>query len=153
MNFVLNLVFQFLLVFYGNKFSYKTQITACLIISGIALILLPITVYFFTGLTGFLMTSFIILFQGFANALLLSGFYGIASFLPMKYVIAMNTGQGLSGIILNIIRYIVIFSFGDGEDDSTITKGAIIFFIIAAILVMMNIYFVEVMLYINKGHL
>ena len=144
MNFILNLVFQFLLVFYGNKFSYKTQLTICLIISGICLTLLPIIVFFFKGLTGFLFTSFIIIFQGFSNAVLLSGFYGIASFLPMKYVIAFSTGQGLSGIIMNVIRYIVIFALGDGEDDGTITKGAVIFFIMAAILLLVNIYFLNV---------
>jgi hypothetical protein len=144
MNFVLNLVFQFLLVFFGNKFSYKVQLFASLVISAIALVLLPVVVYFFSGISGFLVTSFIILFQGFANAVLLSSFYGIASFLPFKYIIAFSTGQGLSGIIMNVIRYIVIFAFGDKDDDETITKGAIVFFLIAALLVVSNMYFLHV---------
>jgi len=143
MNFVLNVVLQFLLIFFGNKFSYKVQIFASLVVSGIALVLLPIVVYGIQGVGGFLVTSFIILFQGFANAVLLSGFYGIASFLPIKYLIAFSTGQGLSGIIMNVIRYIVIFAFGDSEDDSTITKGAVVFFVIAALLILVNIYFLQ----------
>lgn len=144
MNFILNLVFQSLIVLMGNKFSYRILILVGMIISTIALCILPIVVYFISGLTGFLLTSFIILFQGFANAIVLSGFYGIASFLPVKYVIAFSTGQGLAGILMNVIRYIVILSFGDSEDDVTITKGAIVFFAIAALIVLINIYFLNV---------
>ena len=147
MNFVLNLVFQFLLVFIGNKFSYKFQLLVSMIISAAALVFLPIVVYFFKGFTGFLFTSFIILFQGFANAVLLSGLYGISAFLPFKYLIAMSTGQGLSGIIMNVIRYIVIFAFGNSNDDGTITKSAIVFFAIAGLLVALCMYFLQVTSY------
>ena len=144
MNFILNLVFQSLIVLMGNKFSYRFLILVGMIISTVALCILPFVVYFISGLTGFLLTSFIILFQGFSNAIVLSGFYGIASFLPVKYVIAFSTGQGLAGILMNVIRYIVILSFGDSEDDVTITKGAIVFFAIAALIVLINIYFLNV---------
>lgn len=149
MNFILNLVFQSLIVLMGNKFSYKFLILLGMIISTNALCILPIVVYYVSGLTGFLLTSFIILFQGFANAIILSGFYGIASFLPVKYVIAFSTGQGLAGILMNVIRYIVILSFGDSEDDITITQGAIVFFAIAALIVLINIYFLNVTTKVN----
>jgi len=75
---------------------------------------------------------------------LLSSFYGIASFLPLSYLIAFSTGQGFAGILMNLIRYIVILLFGDAQDDATITKGAIVFFVIAAILILVNIYFLGV---------
>ena len=112
--------------------------------SGIALVLLPIVTYSFNGLVGFIATSFIILFQGFANAVVLSGLYGLASFLPGKYILAMSTGQGISGVLMNVVRYIVILSFGDSDDDLTITKSAIVFFAMAALIVITNIYFLFV---------
>ena len=105
---------------------------------------MPIVVYCFQGLFGFLLTSFIILFQGFANAVLLSGLYGIASFLPFKYVIAMNTGQGFSGVIMNLVRYIVIFSLKNADDDSSILIGAVIFFTTASLIIIVDIYFIMV---------
>lgn len=41
----------------------------------------------------------------------LNGLYGIASYLPDTYVISMTTGNSISGIFMNIVRYITIYIY------------------------------------------
>lgn len=50
-----------------------------------------------------------------ANAVGLSSLYGIVSYLPLPCIIAMSTGQGFAGILMNVVRYITLFSFFSGD--------------------------------------
>lgn len=50
-----------------------------------------------------------------ANAVGLSSLYGIVSYLPMQCIIAMSTGQGFAGILMNVVRYITLFAFFSGD--------------------------------------
>jgi equilibrative nucleoside transporter 1/2/3 len=150
MNFILNVVFQFILIFFGKGFSYKTLITACLIVSAFSLISLPIVVPFIRGLAGFLLTSFIFLLQGLANAIVLSCFYGIIGYMPDKYRVAFSTGSGIAGVLMNLIKYLVLIIFGDNDDDEkTIILSSIIFFIFSVVIVFISLVCLLVNRYIN----
>ena len=46
-------------------------------------------------------------------------------------IISLSTGQGISGILMNIISYIVIASVNTGDKDKDAKLGAIIFFTIS----------------------
>lgn len=142
MNFVLNVVFQFILLFTKKKFTFKSQILVSLIISVLSMIALPISVVFMSGLASFITTCIIILLQGLANAIALSCFYSIISFLPFQYIIAFSTGQGIAGILMNVTRYIIVASLGNPEDEKNIILGSMIFFSIAAIILVICIVFV-----------
>jgi len=41
--------------------------------------------------------------------------YGIVSYLPLQCIIAMSTGQGFAGILMNVVRYITLFCFFSGN--------------------------------------
>jgi hypothetical protein len=148
MNSFFNVVFQFVLLFTKKKISYKTQILFSLIVSIFSLFTLPIVVVFIKGLTGFIITSAIILLQGLANAVVLSCLYGIVSFLPFEFIIAMSTGQGIAGILMNACRYIILIALGsDPNDENAIVLGSIIFFSISAIVLIICLIFVFVRTY------
>ena len=153
MNFILNVVFQFILVFYGKRYSYKVLIMTSLIISSISMLLIPIVVVLFKGLAGFIITSIIIVFQGLANAIVLSCFYGIIGYLPDKYRVAFSTGSGIAGILMNFIKYIILLIFGDdNNDDSSVIMASIVFFCFSVIIIIICIVFVMVA-EINLGSL
>ena len=141
MNFLLNVVFQFLLLFIKKRITFKTQIFYSLIISVLSMIALPMSVILLEDFNSFLLTSFIILLQGLANAISLSCFYGIISFLPFEYIISFSTGQGIAGILMNLTRYIILFSMGDPKLERNIKIGSIIFFGISAIIISLCIVF------------
>ncbi len=118
MLYVLNVVFQFIMIFYGSKFtSYKNPLLFSLALQGLLLIILPVLVIFVPKLIGFIISCLSVMFLGLGNALLLKSVFGIAPYLPKKYTIAVSIGQGFSGIIVNIIRYIVTFSIGQPSDE------------------------------------
>jgi hypothetical protein len=105
------------------------------------MIALPISVILLTDTTSFFTTSFIILLQGLANAILLSCFYGIISFLPFEYIISFSTGQGIAGILMNVTRYIILLSMGDPKLERNIIIGSMIFFGISALIISLCIVF------------
>jgi hypothetical protein len=99
----------------------------------ISMIILPLTVIFIKDSTGFIATCAVIMLQGLANAVSLSCLYAVISYLPFEFIISFSSGQGLSGIIMNLIRYIILFSLGDDADNEhNIILGSLIFFGISA---------------------
>ena len=139
-NFALNIIFQFIMIWKKQLLSYKVQLIFGLIASVITLITLPIVVISFEkdSKTGFIFTALIILFQGLVNAFCCSGFYGLTSFFPMDMIISLSTGQGISGILMNIIGYIVIASVNTGDKDKDNKYGAIIFFSISGFILLVT---------------
>ena len=132
-NFVLNLVFQFYLVSVGNKFSYEKQLTLSLIMCVVVLALIPFAVVFLPKTLGFIITTILIILQGFANSIFQSSMYGICGFLPLKFIIAVSMGNGVAGLTMNIVRFLIIAFFGTGSDPDSIFWSSIIFFGIAVL--------------------
>jgi len=64
MNFLLSVVFQFILICGVSKFSYKNQIISSFAISIISLVSLPLVVKLIGGEAGFIVSCCVILFQG-----------------------------------------------------------------------------------------
>ena len=50
-----------------------------------------------------------ILLQGFLNAITVNSFFGLVSYFPIDIIISMSSGQGIAGILMNFIQYIVLF--------------------------------------------
>ena len=140
-NFALNIVFQLIMIWKKQLLSYKVQLTIGIIASIISLLALPFVVISFekNSLTGFILTAAIILFQGLVNAFCSSGFFGLASFFPKEMIISLSTGQGVSGILMNIIGYIVIAAVNTGNKDDDEQLGAIIYFSISGLILLITL--------------
>jgi hypothetical protein len=65
----------------------------------------------------------------------LSCFYGIVGYLPEKYRVAMSTGSGIAGVLMNAIKYILLAIFGDADDDKTHILSSIIFFSFSVLII------------------
>jgi hypothetical protein len=131
MNFVLNVFLQIYLVIFGNKFTYFKQMLAALLVCILTMTLLPIVVLNVeSSKTAFIFCCLLIALQGFANALFQSNVFGICGFLPFKFIIAVSYGTGLSGIVVNLLRYILIASYGveNQGDDSVMIASIYIFY-------------------------
>lgn len=96
------------------------------------MITIPIATIYITGTVGFIVTSLLIMIQGFSNSIFQGSLYGLCGFLPLKFIIAVSMGNGFAGIIMNIIRYIIVAIFGSSNDESTVVNGSLVFFAIAA---------------------
>ena len=58
--------------------------------------------------------------------------FALVSFFPIENVIAVGTGQGLSGIIMTIIRYVILLFI---DEKKGLNIGAYLFFGISALII------------------
>ena len=149
MNFALNITFQFILVFNKKIFSYKIQLIVTITLSMLSLVLLPISVLFFSPTVGFYLSCGIVLLQGFFNAVCLSSFFGLVSYFPTENIVMMSTGQGIAGILMNVIKYITLLSLSSFSEKDQNIYGTLIFFSISAVIMLVCLIFV-VLAYKNK---
>ena len=140
-NYAFNILFQLILIWKKQFLSYKTQLIIGITSSIISLVILPLVAILFekNSLTGFILTAVIILILGFVDALCSSGFFGLTSFFPRKMIIYLSTGQGISGILMNIISFIVISCVNTGDNDKNEKLGAIIFFSISGLILLITL--------------
>lgn len=54
----------------------------------------------------------------------------------MKCIITYSAGCSYVGILMNIIRYISLYSFTSGDTDSNLIKTTLLFFLIAAVVML-----------------
>ena len=147
-NFVFNLSVQIILLCSKNLLSYKNQLFLSQYLSVIGLILFPLVVTTFVADISYKISCGIMVFIGIANALASSSIFGLASFFPVNNIIAVGTGQGFAGIILNLLRYVILFFFSE-QSQSDINIGAYLFFGVSGILMIICIIY-SCLLYKSK---
>ena len=133
-NYVLFLGVQAYIMIFGNFTSLKRQLIISLIGMTIILPMILIsTIYVSNKEYGFYITSILIIIQGFFNSIYLSSCYGICGKLPVNYTITLSTFMTISGIVMNIIKYIVILIFGARTNQLAVQNQAIIYFSVVTI--------------------
>ena len=134
LNYALNIVLQFLMLYNRNLVPLKFRLIGGLISGTIIMIILPITVLNMEmNSTGnVVLTGALILIMGMVNALCSGGFFALVSFFPTNLMIAFSAGQGFSGVMMNIIQYIVLGCVHSGNRKKDLDKTAWIYFGISA---------------------
>ena len=69
----------------------------------------------------------------------MSGFFGLTSYFPREMIISLSTGQGISGILMNIIGFIVLASINIKNKDYDAKLGAIIYFSISGFILLLTL--------------
>ena len=132
-NFCINLTIQFILLTTKRRFSYKTLFYFALCGFVTSLISLPISAIFFPADLGFIISCIFIFINGFSNAVISSSMFGLVSFFPVENVIAVGTGQGISGILMTLIRYAILLFI---DEKKGLNIGAYLFFGISALIIL-----------------
>ena len=132
-NFCINLTLQFILLTTKRRFSYKTLFYFALCGFVTSLIFLPISAIFFQADLGFIISCIFIFIIGFSNAVISSSMFGLVSFFPVENVIAVGTGQGISGILMTLIRYAILLFI---DEKKGLNIGAFLFFGISALIIL-----------------
>ena len=151
LNFFLNIIFQFILLFQPKFMTYKKQLLISVMGSAITLILLPIFVIILerNSTINIIITGIIILLQGLLNAVCQYSFFGLVSYFPIDMIVNMSTGQGVAGILMNTIQYTVLIFIGDTnskfstiDNDKIVIKGGFVFFSISVIIILICFIFI-----------
>jgi len=134
LNYALNIVLQFLMLYNRNLVPLKFRLIGGLIFDTIIMITLPIIVLFMekNSTANVIITGALILIMGMVNALCSGGFFALVSFFPNNLMIAFSAGQGFSGVLMNIIQYIVLGCVNSGNKQKDLDLTAWIYFGISA---------------------
>ena len=135
-NFAINLTLQLILLSTKKMFSYRTLFIAGLTFYISAMIALGIFPIILDEYNGFLVSCIFVFVNGFGNAIVQSSMFGLVSFFSIENTIAVGTGQGISGILMNVIRYFILFFSSVISTD----RAANIFFGISTLILVFVLY-------------
>ena len=142
LNYFLNVAFQIIIFAKKDLFPLKFQLIGGLVGSIFFLVVIPLFTIILekdSSINKIVTGAFIVL-MGFINALCNAGFYGLVSFFPMELIVSLSTGQGLSGISMALIQYIVLLTIeSDGKDDKPIIIQGLVFFISSIIILLISL--------------
>ena len=127
-----NIIIQFILLWKKDLFPLKSQLIVGIILSIIFLLAIP-GFCMFLGVNSFannFTTGVEIFVFGFVCASCQGGFFSLVGNFPLSIIVAFSTGQAISGILMNVIEYIVLF-FIEGDE-----FGAWIFFSVSALILL-----------------
>jgi MFS family permease len=103
-------------------------------------------------------SSLLVVLMGFTNACASGGFFGYTGCFPLEMIVSFTAGQGISGIGLNILQFIVIASVKiEDEKKRFIVRGWIFFgfsiliLIVCLILLLYSYKDEYCKYYLNKG--
>ena len=103
-------------------------------------------------------SSLLVVLMGFTNACASGGFFGYTGCFPLEMIVSFTAGQGISGIGLNILQFIVIASVKiEDEKKQFIVRGWIFFgfsiliLIVCLILLLYSYKDEYCKYYLNKG--
>ena len=132
-NYALCITFQFLLLYKKDLFGRNFQLLVGILGSIAFLVFIPLCTMYLgqNEMKNKVITCGLIVLMGFTNALICSGFFGYASHFPLEMIVSFTTGQGISGIGLNILEYIVLGSVKIDDLEKQHIVRAWIFFGIA----------------------
>ena len=138
LNKLFNIPLQFILLIKKRLFPLKFQLIFSIIVSIICLIFLPFFVFPFekNSTISIIITILLVLTMGLINALIQSGFLALTSYFPLDKIVFYSTGQGISGIIMALLVLVVLFYINTGDVDNDFKYGALIFFGISVIILL-----------------
>ena len=121
LNYILNIGFQFLLMWKKNFLPLKIQLIIGIAGSIFFLIVLPMftMILEFDSFANKFITGLLVVLMGFINALCSGGFFNLVSNFPLEMIVSLSTGQGFSGIAMNILQYIVLILIPVSNKDDT----------------------------------
>ena len=128
LNYILNIAFLFLMMWKKDLFPLKVQLIGGIIGSIIFLIIIPMFTIILErdSFINRAVTGGLVVLMGFINALCSGGFFNLVSYFPLEMIVSLSTGQGFSGIAMNILQYIVLASItSDSMDEDEDEKKRI----------------------------
>ena len=144
-----NVPLQLVVLIKKKLFNLKKQLIFSLIILSICMILFPLIVFLLdNSILGNVLTLFIAIVVGVMGSLLKSGFFALGSFFPLKNIVSLSTGQGVSGILMALLGLFIRYVVNTNDEEKDLRNGAFIFFSVSLLLSILTLLS---LLYIYKS--
>ena len=135
LNYAPNILFQFALLWKKDLIPLKIQLIIGILGSIAFLIIIPLFTMLLEidSFANRFLTCLFVICLGFINALCSGGFFNLVTHFPLEMIVSLSTGQGFSGIAMNVIQFIVLASI-KGDDKKAIVSRAWVFFSVSALI-------------------
>lgn len=128
-----------LIVHYLSRFmNMKQRIVLGLIGQIVMLIIIPIQAQFQQNTTGFYISLILIFVEGCFISIMQSSSTAFAAACPYQCLSIFFTGTGIGGVMIALFRAIMLGTVG-ADSDSAIFLGTLIYFIVAAVMILTTI--------------
>jgi hypothetical protein len=119
----------------GQKYSFTLRIVSAFLIQALLLVIIPFLANI-GGTVGYWSVFAILFLLGLIGGIGGSSMFSMAGGLPPKYMGVMFLGQGITGILINILRAITLISWpsGNSEHPENAFIGVLALFLFAAFL-------------------
>ena len=143
LNYILNITFQFILIYKKNLMPLKAELIGGIVGSIIFLVLLPLSASLLgqNEMINKIITVALIVLMGFINALVSGGSFSYAGHFPLDMIVFFTVGQGVSAIVMNVLEYIVLVSVHIDDEKKEYILRAWIFFGSAIIILLICLFF------------
>lgn len=133
LNYTPNIIFQFILLWKKDLIPLKIQLIIGIVGSIAFLIIIPLFTMLLEidSFANKFLTCLFVIMLGFINALCSGGFFSLMTHFPLEMIVSLSSGQGFSGIAMNVLQFIVLASI-KGEHEKAIVKRAWVFFSVSA---------------------
>jgi len=135
--FLANIILQSYILYKEHFFTYKSLLIFSYTASAFSLFSFPIVVKYVKKKLGFLFSILIIIILGLKSATCSNSLFGLVSYFPKDVIIITSTGQGFSGIIMNIVEMIIKVICQDNND-----LNAFLLFGIGGIILWFDVYII-----------
>lgn len=96
---------------YLYKLTYTVRILAYFIVATVVIVILPLIAKYCSPESGFWISFAILMFFGIFAGIGQASVYAYAGMLPPKYIGAVMVGNGVSGILIGVLRLITLLIF------------------------------------------
>ena len=105
LNFILNILFQYLLIIKKDLFPLKLQLIGGIVGSIFFLLAIPTSTMFLEkdSIINYIVTGGLVFLMGFINGLASGGFFNFVSYFPLELIVSFSAGQGFSGIAMYVL--------------------------------------------------
>ena len=135
--FLANILLQIYILYKEHFFTYYSLLIFSFTSSAFSLFLFPVVVKYVKKKIGFIISVIIIIILGLKNATLSNSLFGLVSYFPKDVIIITSTGQGFSGIIMNVLEMIIKVICQDKND-----LNAFILFILGGFTMWFDVYII-----------
>lgn len=126
---------QILMLLYGHRISSYLKIQVGFFINAVIMLLLPLLAHYArTPFISFWSCFSLLVVFGAINGVVQASVFGSAGTLPQKYIAAVMIGNGISGIVANALRVLLLLVL---PGDENMFIGSVIFFIISAFILLL----------------
>ena len=143
LNYILNITFQFILIYKKNLIPLKAELIGGIVGSIIFLVLVPLSASLLgqNEMINKIITALLIVLMGFINALISGGSFSYAGHFPLDMIVFFTVGQGVSAILMNVLEYIVLASVHIDDVEKEYVVRAWIFFGSAILILLICLFF------------